>query len=583
MGQDADEQLLVANQDMADPQEVAGIHMDPDYGQQQLPIASALPTQDVDTTVPALEVAHPDNTSPDPAPAAPRRKTPQAKSGPRLSFLLKFPEHTYVMPQGSHELNFTAVEIITLLPNWVKNEDIANRFMNNARLDSGVHIAILQEHHNIDIPANDILRVKDGIGALYRRAMRKTNGNWKKANHTTPDNWDGNEISVDHFVPDEVRKNGMGAQQKSIPFSSLMRGIKKLPQGVNAGDLTHALEYAVSHAKPSPYHGTSTDWMFPDDIHTILQQQGYITVTNDHTDRAAFSRYDSQIRIATNAGRKRRHEVDNDSLAASAHPPKRQNIGPLEALQPTVPSVPLPSMEELRKSPFWQHQTIPDIVVHPPQSDHMACFQHQFRVAPPQVAERPPLSALHHHNFYPQQEVYASAYMPWQLQPTYEQVPAPSAPAPLMPNAPTSRDLLDLTGEHGTVTNASPGTEAAQDPMAMPSEVASLVDCHVDEGLPNGIGADEILDFDEFEAMMAEYQDFSWATGASVGPYAANQLLKDCAEGDDAEDFSDLARGARFCRDPSNHALRYVVGDLNFVIALCSMLEDRKRNEQQPV
>ncbi|KAH7385318.1 hypothetical protein DE146DRAFT_621523 [Phaeosphaeria sp. MPI-PUGE-AT-0046c] len=478
------------------------------------------------------------------APAAIPRKSIPAKSAPRLPFLLKAPEHTYVMSQGSHELNFTAVEILTLLPNWVKNEDIAARFMNNG-LDSGVHIAMLEENQGLNIPTNEIPRVKDGITALYRRAMRKTNSTWKKVDHKAPDNWDPRSISVDQFVPDEIRKNGAKAQQPSIAFSDLANGIKRLPQGANAGDLTHALEYALSNEKPSPYHGVTTDWMFPDDIHTILQQQGYITVTDDHSDRAAFKRYDLPTKVAVKVDRKRRYEGNNATLAASAKPLKRRNIAPEEVPQRFVPSSPLPSVEELRKSPFWQHQDIPAVVVHSPQSDHMTSFQHQFQVVPPQAAWPTPVPAFHHYNFHPQQMV------------------CNSTPTPLQPQVLQAQALPSST--------AFPTT---------------------------------FFDFDAFEATIADNQDFNWShtltaspmvdltdetytdvqfpTMPSIqGPYEPTQLLMQCAEGDDAEDHSDIARAARFCRDLENGAMYYKFRDLDFVVTLCNMSEDAVRYEQQ--
>jgi hypothetical protein len=240
-----------------------------------------------------------------PAPDDPNKST-------RLSVLTQFPEHAYVLPSGPH-LSFTMADILVILPNWYKNTRIMARFMNNG-FNSMIHAEILQEHRTLNTPEEGLGRFRDALSAQYRRTMRMIDPMWKKANHKEPNNWDKTNLGVNNFSPDDAANPNFRAPAP-IPFTALMAGITKLPQGYDAGDLTRALDFAVSHPKPE-----GSPWMFPTDIHTILGYIGYTRITNYHID-SAFDRYQKTSKTAA-ADRKRPLEQPAEPSVA----PKRQQL-----------------------------------------------------------------------------------------------------------------------------------------------------------------------------------------------------------------------------------------------------------------
>jgi hypothetical protein len=214
----------------------------------------------------------------------------------RLSVLTQFPEHAYVMPSGPH-LSFTMADILVILPNWYKNTRIMARFMNNG-FNSMIHAEILQEYRTLNTPEEGLGRFRDALSAQYRRTMRMIDPGWTKANHKEPNHWDKINLGVNNFSPDDAANPKFRAPAP-IPFTALMAGITKLPQGYDAGDLTRALDFAVSHPKKPD----GSPWMFPTDIHAILGYIGYTRITDYHID-SAFDRYQKTSKT-TAAERKR--------------------------------------------------------------------------------------------------------------------------------------------------------------------------------------------------------------------------------------------------------------------------------------
>ncbi|KAJ8119050.1 hypothetical protein OPT61_g91 [Boeremia exigua] len=203
----------------------------------------------------------------------------QAHPNSTKIFLRDLPAHCYTLP--SVPLNFTIVEILVFLPNWFKNKGVCARFLNN-NLTSNVHFMILEEHRNIKF-TNEFERDKarKTLADEYRKTMRMINSGWTKAKHVAPPKWDPMLLSMDGFSPDDVSVSGY-RKPPSIPFSDLMAGIKKIPQGTNAGDLTRSIQYTIDN--PGNY-------MFPDDLPNILNHIGRTQVTMFHTDRTIVRRY----------------------------------------------------------------------------------------------------------------------------------------------------------------------------------------------------------------------------------------------------------------------------------------------------
>lgn len=211
-------------------------------------------------------------------------------------FLRNLPGHCYTLPNVT--LNFTLVEIIVLLPNWFKNKVIAARFMNNY-LTAKVHFAIFEEHRECNF-SSDYKRekAKKTITDEYRKTMRsiQNNSGWTKAKHVAPLGWNPMLLSMDGFVPDDTTYPGY-LHPPAIPFRDLMIGVKKLPDGTNAGDLTRALQFALERPE---------NLMFPDDLPGILDHIGRTQITVAHTDRPIVRAYVDYMRKEADSKRPRR-------------------------------------------------------------------------------------------------------------------------------------------------------------------------------------------------------------------------------------------------------------------------------------
>jgi hypothetical protein len=251
---------------------------------------------------------------------------------PRAGFFFELPEYDYIMPIGP-ALNFTVAEILVILPHWHKNLQICQRFHNNG-LNSSVHMTILQEHRDIALVGTEVSRAKDAISDQYRKTMRMADPKWRKAMHKAPENWDSNAVSVSQFVPDSAREKDYSAPA-SVSFKSMMRGITKVPQGSDAGDLTRALCFALAYQKPGP-NGEAEEYLFPDDLHKILEYIGYTTITDSHTDRAIIGRNEKTINEAMNLQRKRRNGQQAVGYLPIQLPKRRHALcetGPMQPVQ----------------------------------------------------------------------------------------------------------------------------------------------------------------------------------------------------------------------------------------------------------
>ncbi|KAF1912921.1 hypothetical protein BDU57DRAFT_541622 [Ampelomyces quisqualis] len=271
--------------------------------------------------------------------------TQRPKPGARPKFLTDQLDYPYVMPPGP-QINFTMADILVIVPGWAKNKSIISRFINNG-LTAAVHIAIQQEHRNID-ESEDVRRLRELTTDQYRRTMRQDDPAWTRARHRVPNTWNWKFLAVNNFIPDQARDVKFTAPEP-IAFAAMTRHIKILPQGADAGDLTRALDFAMKSVK-SDIIGEAGEWMFPDDIHAILKHIGYTTITDDHTDRAIFARYQRSVIIAASLDRsKRGYEQTSDQLKASA--PKRQHIA-----APMAPEHQFlgPRSAEPLKFPSWQ-------------------------------------------------------------------------------------------------------------------------------------------------------------------------------------------------------------------------------------
>ncbi|KAF1850601.1 uncharacterized protein K460DRAFT_273239, partial [Cucurbitaria berberidis CBS 394.84] len=220
------------------------------------------------------------------------------QSQPRNLLLRDFALHDYVLPTGG-PINATMTEIIVLLPNWFRNRDIAVRFQNNG-INGGIHFAIFKEHHDLAlVTATECERARDRITDQYRRTMRLVAPTWTKATQKAPNGWNENDMVINNFLPDAARQPEY-ITPASVPFKSLAVGLKKLPSGTDAGDLTRALDFAMKNQNFDK-HSQGVDFMFPDDLQLILDHIGRTKITSEHTDPHTVRQYSDLLKQTAGA------------------------------------------------------------------------------------------------------------------------------------------------------------------------------------------------------------------------------------------------------------------------------------------
>lgn len=225
-----------------------------------------------------------------------------------MNFLSDLPAHCYELPK--EVLNFTIVEILVLLPNWFKNKALCARFVNN-NLTGHIHFMILEEHRELQLGSEyERERARKWITDEYRKAMRKIVPDWIKAKHVVPAGWDSTAIGMDGFYPDDVDSRDY-RRVPSILFKDLAIGVKKMPEGPAAGDLTRALLFALENKQ---------DYSFPEDLPTILDYIGRTHITTAHTDRPLVHVYAERKRQEDIRNRTLRQQSNNANRAAQAQP-----------------------------------------------------------------------------------------------------------------------------------------------------------------------------------------------------------------------------------------------------------------------
>ncbi|KAF2450989.1 hypothetical protein P171DRAFT_480037 [Karstenula rhodostoma CBS 690.94] len=242
-------------------------------------------------------------------------------------------------------LNFTAVEIITFLPMLHCNSTIARRFVNNG-LENPIHAEINDIHR---VASQTVATIAKG----YQDALRPSNWRqmtkkeiktlWTRRNQTKPADWDEKNISMNAFVPDRIIKEGVRAPAPtSVPFRMLTQGVRKIPTGNDAADLTRSIEFATSDQAKKTFPGR--DLMFPDDLIDILRTIGPTLITQQHRDKSIVMRYRKlyKAKKALRKGVQAEKDGRGESSGDRTRPGSRQD---------TDWSIPSESSSPLPKSP----------------------------------------------------------------------------------------------------------------------------------------------------------------------------------------------------------------------------------------
>jgi hypothetical protein len=601
------------------------------------PVKSSLPSTPAKTKrkrKAAQTPAESAQSAADGIPAKKRRMAPVR----RAAFLLDLEEHSYILPAGPR-LQFTLVEIVALLPRWFGNTQIMTRFLNN-KFNSLVHWAMIVEHRDLTLSDYEVDKARSGFSDQYRKAMRAADPLWKKALHQAPDDWDADDMSMNQFVPDAARVDGYVAPNP-VPFKELAFDLKRLPQGYDAGDLTRALQFAMHNQKRGP-NGEPTDFLFPDDIHVILGHIGYLNRMAEHTDGAAIQRYDLAISTKRVGQRitKDDNEGPNTTLPLSQTPKARKKPAMAQEQKASVYPQQQVSPEEAASRQNVSHKRLPQEIPQQQYADQRAAIaQNSARQKwLPQTAlysTAPPQDSAGILNFPGSSSVDATV-TPFDLQsPTASGSPArlESESVDMRPTASTKKRVLEhmarIVEQPGAASGAALEQTGKYQPAKSMSTPPYTPSCNkISPPIFGGDGysgytsisqyapSAQQMTAEEMEAMLASHQDtdfnalltpptqpstdaiFDAETAAIfgghgtfesfldvlMGPntthYSDMHYLVDCAEADNLEDKSDLARAARYCRDPVNFAQDYQVGHLQWIMDLIGVVENAGRVEK---
>jgi hypothetical protein len=232
-------------------------------------------------------------------------------------------------------INCTLTELVVFLPLLFQNQWMATRFINHG-MRPPIQREMLRAHRAFDESNGENFNLKT-IFTKYRTAMRGSGWeagmrnveewesrrqeamkkslhfgehrpvenpewHWERTKHIAPQGWDNSDISVNHYVPDRIRlpRRFPNPGPRPIPFRALADGVAKFPQGYDAADLTHAIEYAIANERP--INNGNPHWMFPHDWQGILAIIGRTQVKEGHLDPSCIRRYEDRWEKFTKTG-----------------------------------------------------------------------------------------------------------------------------------------------------------------------------------------------------------------------------------------------------------------------------------------
>lgn len=197
------------------------------------------------------------------------------------------PSGNVPFPQNA---NMTAAELLTFLPNHLTSADVVFRFASNHGTYKPM-VAILDAHRTI--ATRNLQNLADYCQRNARRAMREFgHKDWTLHKHLTQcaevlQHWDPADLRVE-ATRTRFQINGEGNNVAEVPFVDLAEGVKKLPQGDDALDLTRIVQYCLQHP--------GEQWMYPTDYAELLQTVGSAQqVTAENLDGAIFDRWKDVI------------------------------------------------------------------------------------------------------------------------------------------------------------------------------------------------------------------------------------------------------------------------------------------------
>lgn len=198
--------------------------------------------------------------------------------------------------------NITMPELAAFIPNSFKSWDVIDRNIGNGAT-SAVIAGMINGFRTMDrgkIESNSVYRMMKA--PMDKRAEGDAKYiDWKPSTHdqiAKTEDWNPTSITVTGFRTAVNGKTKVSAP--GIPFKDLAIGVKNKPTGLDALDLTRAVQYCEDHP--------DEDWIYPDDYEHLVKHLGPAPVRAGHQDAAAIARYTTKKMAAgyrNSVGRKR--------------------------------------------------------------------------------------------------------------------------------------------------------------------------------------------------------------------------------------------------------------------------------------
>ncbi|KAF2682193.1 hypothetical protein K458DRAFT_370856 [Lentithecium fluviatile CBS 122367] len=220
-----------------------------------------------------------------PTSASPEKFWDKLKDAPSPN--LPFPSSTTA--------NFTLIEHLTFLPNTLKSWDVIERIVSNG---ASTPILAYIINNTRDMPYglitnNSLLRLMQNAVRLRTEERYQ---NWTVQKHRAPVGWNEKNVglSVGGFRTPATtypRKHGKwNDPPPPVAFKDLVSGVKRMPKGKDALDLTRCVEYHIEHP--------DEEWVYPDQFEALVMHLGGpMEVTYEHLDSVAFGRWAAMKRV----------------------------------------------------------------------------------------------------------------------------------------------------------------------------------------------------------------------------------------------------------------------------------------------
>ncbi|USP75507.1 hypothetical protein yc1106_02781 [Curvularia clavata] len=206
--------------------------------------------------------------------------------------------------------NLTMAEITAFVPQAIKSVDVIDRFLYNGALSAT--LADMVNHYRTmplgPIENNSIYRMMKGPMNV-RAKTERIYQDWTVSKHATirkPVGFDPTSVSVTSFRTPQKnsRQAAIAAQQPppTILFRDMAEGVKTMPSGYDALDLTRCIQYCVENKDES--------WYYPQGFARLVSHLGgAVDVHGEHQDSAAIDRHTSGLNTRQPHNRDRRMQA----------------------------------------------------------------------------------------------------------------------------------------------------------------------------------------------------------------------------------------------------------------------------------